>query len=237
MNLTKIFSFLLLVFGLQISTLYAQNNLGFYAGPTAGRFFGFSAYETEFNIKPGIVLGSHYEEKIDSTTYLRFGLQYQYQLADLDIKEYGGHYSGSRVIADYRFNQIRLSIGYGIKLTSVRKVNAQITFGGWTGYNFHSHVKGNAWYMTSASAIDTSGNHVHYTKMETIEFNGRDKKSITPFGAGVYLGWSMAFPVNEKVSFLFHNEYFMSLTNFPSLRKTGGGFLTGVLGFGITYKL
>lgn len=231
MNLTKIVSFVLLVLGLQSSMLYAQKNLGFYAGPSAARFLVAPKNdEARSKIEPGASLDAYYETKYDSTAYLQFGLQYHYQLANLEL-ESSSPSSGSYSYTDYRFQSLRLSIGYGINMTPGKKLDTRILIGAYSSYNFRTHIKGNSWSYQPATAIDTAGNEVHCSIATSDEFNRYDKGAISPFLFGAYLGWSTAFPVNERTSFLINNIFYL---NFGS---KGGGLLTGILGFGITYKL
>lgn len=223
------------------SSAFSQRNVGLTIGPTAARFMGSSKneeYTVKSRIKPGVFLGSYYEMKSDSTSYIRFGLLYQYQQADLTIDERMSHFGSNHGTFNYQFHQIRTSIGYAIKLTSKKRVDTRILFGAWGSYYFGTHVKGNTSILDFKSGVDSTGNEVSFTVHEYEEFDGYDKMATSKFSGGFYLGWSIAIPVNEKTSFLIQNEYFINFS--PVARPkhfNGASMLNGTLGLGISYKI
>ncbi len=235
------FYFLIIFSGLYMSpSSYAQSYMGIIGGITEAKLFEFTnneEYNAKYHLRNGASFASFYEMKMDSVTNLRIELQYKFQNADMEIKNYASLASSSYKNLDFSFHQVNLNLIFTFRLIEKHFFKIDFLFGPAVSYTINTKSKGNGWDIVYETQTDTSGNPIQILKTRAWEKNESKSKDISLFNFGFDCGFDFMIPINDKIDFIVQNKYNGSLTHLLTLDNLKyTSLFTGYLSIGLRYK-
>jgi len=197
------------------TSAFYKSEIGFTAGFNRCIFYNFcedceGCDDEDYKPYINYSFSFFYKEKTGDKTYV--GIELENAAFKIKAKTFSFdlmYYYKQNV--EYYINDIKIFFLFGSKIIDAKNIDLNFDIGPCVSYQLYSKAKGNAEKEIWVQHQDTAGNIIMVPELRRYSFVESPTKDFEKFNIGMRLDYNIEIFLNERLSLMFVNNYFLGI--------------------------